>query len=122
MSLIKALAQGIERAGADVAVHDAQGTDHKTDQITPFRGLIFHIVPTIPQPNPGETTGRFVLGAPSKPRQRVLTNSPSKLPTRLADGLGLESGLNAQLPDVLRPVPFPGIRFPRLRPQEGSRS
>lgn len=31
--------------------------------------------------------------------------SPFQWPTRLADGLGLESGLNAQLPAVLRPVP-----------------
>ena len=38
------------------------------------------------------------------PQLAVLEDRPSNLPTRLADGLGLESGLEILLPDLLRPV------------------
>jgi hypothetical protein len=44
------------------------------------------------------------------PTNRDPRGSPFQLPTRLADGLGLESGLDILLPDTLRPAPgfYPG--------------
>jgi hypothetical protein len=51
--------------------------------------------------------------------------SPFQMPTRLADGLGLESGLGATFTAPFAPSPglrSRGIRFPRIRPQEGSQT
>ena len=66
----------------------------------------------------------FKSGAPDTREHHGAEGSPFQMPTRLADGLGLESGLGA-LACAVRPIPelfVRGARFPRVRSQEIERT
>src|SRR5881296_3481785 len=71
--------------------------------------------------SPRGSATRFAFGRPDGvPTSRDPRGSPFQLPTRLADGLGLRSGLGSGSALPFAPSPFPrGVWFPRIGPQEG---
>ena len=65
----------------------------------------------------------FIFGKIVGAAHAGLEDLPFQLPTRLADGLGLESGPGAGYPASFAPCLefFRGVWFPRIQLQEGSR-